>query len=482
LGSFTTGAKTERVVLMFHVSGLKDRNVKSGAVFYVDDVYLGTDEAGAKADAPQWRGEAMAKGFGLTPENFAGKIKHISDKDLFRAMDLTRPGLEDVRKAVAAGDYKSAYRAWSAYWAKTHQEKPPSPQKQPNKRLLERVAKIMRHEIRGWGNVTIKHGPVVNFDADYGGGGKYGFNNWGWSRPLLRAYRATGDEKYLVCFDKLFNQWYEQRDSITNPTVLSVIWYELGISGRTGTFIEFYRRPFSKRTVLTHARLLKTLLGSARWLFELEKMGYDKGNWQVTGSSALINIAFAVPEFNEAQGWTQTARQRLAEHAERDFFPDGCHSERCPSSYMFGVYYRLMRLARRLDSKPAFAGMVRRIDAGLERSAEFWMYMTTPEGHLSGINDGGRGVFGPGTLTQAGKLYNRKDFLFVAKNLLGGKIDGKVAPPKHTSINFSDSGFAVMRSDWTPQARYMLLNYGPDRVWHTHRDILDFEISAFGRA
>ena len=110
------------------------------------------------------------------------------------------------------------------------------------------------------------------------------------------------------------------------------------------------------------------------------------------------------------------------------------------------------------------------------------MYMTTPEGHLSGINDGGRGVFGPRTLTQAGKLFNRKDFLFVAKNLLGGKVEGKVHPPKHTSINFPVSGFAVMRSDWTGRARYMLLNYGPDRVWHTHRDILDFEISAFGRA
>ncbi len=482
-GSFTTAAETERVALMFLVDGKKDRDVRPGAVFYVDDVHLGTDKAAAKMWVLDWRGSAMAKGLWLEPDYLDKKIKHISDEEVFASLDLARPGLEEVNNAVKARDYRRAYLAWAAYWKRTHQEKPASPQDSPSKRLLEHTAGIVRHEISGWGGITVKHGPVVNFNTDgYGAGGKAGFHYWGWSRSLLRAYHATGDEKYLACFDELFNQWYEQRDDVKSPSVFSIIWNELGAAHRAEIFIEFYRLPFSRRTALTHGRMLKTLLGSGRWLFELEKMGYDKGNWQVSGCSGLVKIGLAVPEFTEAQGWVRTGAQRIAEHAERDFFSDGCHSERCPSSYMFGVYYSLMRLARSLEDRPAFAGMVRRIDTRLARSAEFWMYLTTPEGHLPGINDGGRGVFSPKTLTQAGKLFNRKDCLFVAKNLLGGKVEGQVAPPKHTSINFPDSGFAVMRSDWSRQARYMLLNYGPDRVWHTHRDILDFEISAFGRA
>ncbi len=482
-GSFTTGAQTGRLVLMFHVHGKRDRDVKPGAVFYVDDVYLGATEAAAKAYVAYSRESQAAPDVGLDPDYLDKKIKHISDKELFASMDLTRPELAKVRKAAEAADYRGAYRAWAVYWKQTHQAKPPSPQKSPSKRLLDRAAKIMRHEIRAWGDVTIKHGPVVNFDADYGVGGKYGFHKWFWSNPLLRAYRTTSDEKYLSCFDELFNQWYQQRDRISSPAPpQSVIWYELGLAHRGNTFIEFYRRPFSKRTLLTHERMLKTLLGSARWLFKREDTGYRKGNWQVTGSFGLANIGLAVPEFTEAQAWVRTGARRIVEHAERDFFKDGGHSERCPSSYMFGVYYKLMRSARMLEGKPAYARMVRSIDARLQQGAKFWMYLTTPEGHLSGINDGQRAVFGPGTLTEAGKLFKRKDFLFVAKNLLGGKVDGRVRSPKHTSINFADSGFAVMRSDWTPRARYMLLNYGPDRVWHTHRDILDFEISAFGRA
>ena len=42
VGSFKTPSGTERLVLMFFVYGLHDRDVNEGATFYVDDVYLGT--------------------------------------------------------------------------------------------------------------------------------------------------------------------------------------------------------------------------------------------------------------------------------------------------------------------------------------------------------------------------------------------------------------------------------------------------------
>lgn len=42
--TFTTKAETERVVLMFFVYALQERDVEEGAAFYVDDVYLATKE------------------------------------------------------------------------------------------------------------------------------------------------------------------------------------------------------------------------------------------------------------------------------------------------------------------------------------------------------------------------------------------------------------------------------------------------------
>jgi len=44
------------------------------------------------------------------------------------------------------------------------------------------------------------------------------------------------------------------------------------------------------------------------------------------------------------------------------------------------------------------------------------------------------------------------------------------------------SGFTVMRSDWTRNALYMNINYGKWNGAHTHNDMLDFEIYAYGKA
>lgn len=52
VGSFTTKDETGRVVLMFHVYAKRDRGVKMNAIFFVDDVYIGTSEAAAKAEVP----------------------------------------------------------------------------------------------------------------------------------------------------------------------------------------------------------------------------------------------------------------------------------------------------------------------------------------------------------------------------------------------------------------------------------------------
>ena len=39
-----------------------------------------------------------------------------------------------------------------------------------------------------------------------------------------------------------------------------------------------------------------------------------------------------------------------------------------------------------------------------------------------------------------------------------------------------------MRSDWSRDARYMLINHGPSGGGHSHADVLDFEMHAFGQA
>ena len=68
VGSFTTKAETGRVVLMFHVFAARDRDAKMGAVFFVDDVYLGTSEAAAKTEVPAAGTDAAVPVLKQTPK------------------------------------------------------------------------------------------------------------------------------------------------------------------------------------------------------------------------------------------------------------------------------------------------------------------------------------------------------------------------------------------------------------------------------
>ncbi len=423
------------------------------------------------------------------------QIKHISDPDLIAALDLNRAGLEDVKRAVDQGDYATAYAAWGKYWdagpgfAYVNVSTPFYTIEEAFNAFrpgsyTATADRVVAHNIMGWGGVTIQHGAVVDFNADYGRSGKYGFHYWGWSRPLLWAYLSTRDTKYLDAFDDLFNQWYEQRDDVVGAIArLDPIWYELGLgSARNRIFLDFYRLNRGRLSARTHERILKNFLGSARWLNELEKQGYRPGNWQVMGAYALAELGLNLPEFKEAERWVSLGVYRIEEHLTKDFFEDGCHSERCPSSYSQIVYRDPRNLAHLLER---FGGQDDRATAlrpRLERTLNHWMYLMSPLGTQPAVNDGGRGRFDRNIFIDGGRAFNRPDLLWVAKNLLGGSIDDAVEPPSSTSVDFRPSGFAVMRMDWTRNSPYMIINYGPWGGGHSHADILSFELFAYGKA
>jgi hypothetical protein len=432
-------------------------------------------------------------------------IKHIPDEDLFAALDLSSPALEPMRAAVARKDYPAAYGAWATYWAGVAPKRElftgdgdflcPRAEatayfaaSKPS--ILAAAQRLLRHDIQGWGTVSIQHGSVVDFNADYGKSGKYGFHYWMWARPLVQAFLVTGDDKYLAEFDELFNQWYEQRDRVVGGWPgLDVVYYELGLGVRNRLFLENYFLPYPKRTPQTHERMLKTLLGAARWLHDEERLGYREHNWQIIGAYGLAHIGLMVPEFTEARGWVELGARRLREHVAQDFFPDGCHSERCPSSYMLIAYRDPRNLALLLSRDPTHRKLADGLRAPLERSLDFWLGVLPPGGVLSGINDGSRSPMQPAILQDGKDLFGRSDALWVKRHVLGIKSGGgddassAADEPKRRSVHFPASGFTVMRSDWSnADARFLLINHGPSGGGHSHADALSFEFSAFGKA
>jgi hypothetical protein len=435
-------------------------------------------------------------------------VKDVSDEDLFASIRLTLPGMEAVAEAVEGQEYVKAYHAWGAYWGAKRQphylaqsyrllidterlmrygEVRTYSAQHPDEKdtVLARADAIMMNRFRVWGDVELQFGLRVDFNRDVGQSGKYGFHYWGWARPLNTAYVLTGDEKYLAKFDELFHQWYEQRNTVTRGfPELDVVYYELGLGVRNRTFIEYYLLPFTKRSWQTHACMLKTILGAARWLYELERWeGYRSGNWQIHGSFMLAQIAMAFPEFVESPQWLKVSLQRLDEHLKQDFFEDGGHSERSPRNYTLATYLTYRNLYYLLTVCKVREDLRQRIRQRMGTTIDWWITMLAPTGEIPAINDSHRGLF-PTFVLQDGAEFFRKPYVNrVLKNLFGVSIGkGDFGLPSFTSRHMPQSGFTVMRTDWTRDALYMNLNYGTWNGPHTHNDMLDFEIYAYGKA
>ena len=435
------------------------------------------------------------------------RIREISDRDLWESVDLERPGLERVREALRSGDTAGAGAAWSAYWngkkkpsyltqtdhlfldtdlltdtASFRRAMDASPEERDT--VLARAGMMLRNYIRPWGDVGIQFGDRVDFNREVGQSGKYGFHYWMWSRPLIMASVLTGDQRYTEKFDRLFNEWYEQRNSISSSIPgLDVVYYELGLGMRNRMFIENHMLPCRTRTVETHVRMLKTMITAGRWLYELERWeGYRPGNWQVHGSYMLVQVGLVFPELRESAGWLSMGLRRITEHLSEDFYADGGHSERAPRNYTLATYLNYRNIVYLLDAYGERPDVSSRIKASMGKTIDWWITMIAPTGEVPAINDSHRGLFPASILRDGARMFGKPEAYAVLRNLLGETGSAAGPLPPYTSRNMPASGFAVMRTDWTPGALYLSVNYGPFAGFHTHLDMLDFEIYAYGRA
>jgi len=435
-------------------------------------------------------------------------VRNISDDDLFDALRGDLAGLSEVLQAVRQREFRIAYERWGKYWAakaqpkyitrdhqflldtemlKGYEEARTEAAALPAERdsILARASLLKRNIIRTWGDAVIDFGTEVDFNREIGQSGKYGFHYWGWSKPLLAAFVFTQDQSYLAKFDELFHRWYEQRNTITRGfPELDVVYYELGLGTRNRAFIEYYFLPYQNRTWRTHERLLKTILGAARWLYELERWeGYRPGNWQIHGSYMLAQIAMVFPEFREADEWLRMALLRLQEHLNQDFFEDGGHSERAPRNYTLATYLSYRNLSYLFSVYRVGDTVARDIRQRMGNTIDWWISMLAPTGEIPAINDSHRGLFPVFVLRDGAEFFQKPYVYGVLNNLLGTRPPATTPSlPSFVSRHMPASGFTIMRSDWSREAFYMNINYGKWNGSHTHYDMLDFELYAYGRA
>jgi len=193
-----------------------------------------------------------------------------------------------------------------------------------------------------------------------------------------------------------------------------------------------------------------------------------------------------LPELRAAQRWRELSLECIHEELSEQFYPDGGHVEGSISYHGTTMRHLLdiLRQARASDIELPHDLRARALAA-----TQWLMYVVRPDWILPTFGDGGnkdrsREIFGK----RARALWPD----VAGFELLASKGASGAAPPQ-TSIILPYSGHIVMRTEWQPEALWLLMKAGPagsrkitrgalasGRSSHSHRDQLSFMLSALG--
>lgn len=406
--------------------------------------------------------------------------------DRFAMWNLDYPGLEKVKAAVSRKDWDAAVDELIRYYESKPELVDPSlrPKKNPqydasyDELVLDKKIKDDK------GNI-IDLGPNWNHFRTWPTRGGVGLTRSGIMKNLAGAYRNTADEKFAKGFNELmFNLLNDipspLRAGVIKPDAKNVnpapssgiaggsMWAGLSIAARMNQMWYFYSSvaasPNFTRDI--RAAMIFNMVDMARVL-SMQKGG---GNWDSQMSTALYELAERHPELAQSKEWFNQGLNSMLANLWSISRSDGTIQEPTfgYTTLVINRFRKLLDTCKRLNISidPKY---VKRV----EKSIEYLMYSTEPNGDLPSRGDTFNFVDSKEQLIWAADYYNRDDFLYIAT---GGK-QGRI--PTGASMLFPIGGWLTMRSDWGPDALYLNLHNGKN-MGHGHADELSICIDAYG--
>lgn len=294
--------------------------------------------------------------------------------------------------------------------------------------------------------------------------------DWIWSVAV--AYRFTGDPKYATAFDDIMQSWFEQNPMPRWKNEDDYVWRLIESSARmTDGWLSAFFIFFNCEHVSDEVkwRMLASFHDHAQFLAHFRS---PQRNHLLQETYGLLAVGAALPEFRMADTWIDLARLRLDRAMREDVYPDGGYTE--GSTYYHRFAIRILQEIT--DFTDAYS--VRLSDFfynQLEKMYEFLMYTARPDGVMPQMNDGFHAKNLRIMFDAPARMFSRPDFRFFASDGAEGNA------PDSTTVSYPYSGIYVMRSDWTADARYMLIDAGPFGSAHGHEDKLSFELFAYGK-
>jgi len=308
-------------------------------------------------------------------------------------------------------------------------------------------------------NPTVENGPTNHEWL-------WQFNRHGEWMNLARGYRATGDERYLACFEKQLLKWIAQTDVPENWNGPGSAWrtIECGIRllGSWQATYDGFRADMSDMTLLLmiasmHRQVLHLIAHPT------------KANWLMMEMNGVYTFSALFPELKDSEENRAIAADYLLKELKAQILPDGMHNELSPDyqSVVFHCAWNFCNLAANLgyEVPEEFKTLIgKTVDAAIR--------LSTPAFTQPRTNDTYTILTRIFTEDAERLLGGRPEYLFVNTNRAEG------APPEGetASAYLPWAGFAAMRADWSDDAAYLCFDVGPLGRAHIHQDKLNINL------
>ena len=409
------------------------------------------------------------------------KPNDVVNTNVFDIINLNYPGLEKVKEFYETGEYYYAANALLEYYRTRTNVTNPNLSlinvtiSEADQTKADYALEDYRFHVNNFYEdqetlkpYSLKKDGTINWTfSPEGASDEYQkqLHRHQWFIPQAKAYRISGNEKYIQSWIEVYNNWIDQNpkpESGTNTTS----WWQLQVATRINDQVQLLEY-FKNSINFTPEWLTTFLVEFAEQADFLVDYPYESGgNILISQANALATAGTLMPEFKNAEKWMETGYQILSEEVQNQIMSDGWHKEMSLHYHISIVadFYEAMKLAEanQLSSK-----LPSNFTEPLRKAAEVVMHFTYPNYFSKGsdnvvpmFNDSWsrtRNVLKNTNFKQYVEMFpNSEELKYMQTAGNGGTPQGHT--PNNDMKLFDQAGYYVLRNGWTYGSTVMILS------------------------
>ncbi len=327
-------------------------------------------------------------------------------------------------------------------------------------------------------------------------------NRHQWLCELGQAWRLSGDDRYADQFAEVVTEWMG-----ANPPGIGINWassLEVSIRLVSWTWALHLFQGAPQLSPSLRAEMLAWIRAHALHV-ERYLSYYYSPNTHLSGEAlGLFYAGVVFPKLSGAARWRRLGRKILLAELDRQVGEDGGHFERATGYHRYTTefFMSFLILAQRNGIK-----LPPRVAVRTQAMLDYLLDLCRPNHAMPSVGDDDGGTWSRlaqrdrddvrGVFSTAAAMFGRADYAWAAGALqpetwwLLGE-DGckafdeiEAAPPGRPSSRLhADTGYAVMRSEWSTTANQLVVDTGPlgcpVSSAHGHADFLSLQLNIGG--